>query len=290
MGDARDAVALLLTDDPQEARALAERLDGVNEERRQATRDVVAEAETAIGEVAPGAAAILVRGPWPVGIVGLVASKLVDRTGRPAVVGAELGDVIRGSCRSVAGFDLADALRACGDLFIRYGGHAGAAGFELAADRWPEFVDRFGALAAAALPADPRPELRLDLALAAAEVDYPLLHELAQLAPTGPGNPNPLVAVLGLTVTRVRAATGGHTQLTLRRRVDVLDGIAFGRADLSESVHEGDRLDVVARVMSREFGGFESLQLEIRDVAPAGWHDAPQEEPKGDPALAVVGA
>ena len=94
--------------------------------------------------------------------------------------------------------------------------------------------------------------------------------ELRRLDPTGPGNPDPLVAVEGLTVTRVRAANGGHTQLTLRKRLDVVDGIAFGRADLAEAVAEGDRLDVVARVVTRRFGGYESIQLEIRDVAPAG--------------------
>ena len=120
----------------------------------------------------------------------------------------------------------------------------------------PHSCERFLALAAAAMPSDPRPELRLDLALPAAEVDYALLREVAQLAPTGPGNPDPLVAVFGLTVTRVRAASGGHTQLTLKRRIDVLDAIAFDRADLAETVHEGDRVDVVARVMSRTFGGY----------------------------------
>ena len=114
--------------------------------------------------------------------------------------------------------------------------------------------------------------IAIDLALPASDVDYGLYRELAGLAPTGPGNPDPLVAVLGLTVTRVRAATGGHSQLTLRRERDVLDGIAFGRADIAEVVHEGDRLDVVARLTSRRFGGFESLQLDIRDVATSGSH------------------
>ena len=74
-------------------------------------------------------------------------------------------------------------------------------------------------------------------------------------------------------MTRVRAANGGHTQLTLRRRIDVLDGIAFDRPDLAQAVREGDRVDVVARVMTRTYGGYESLQLDIRDVASAGWHD-----------------
>lgn len=168
--------------------------------------------------------------------------------------------------------DLAAALEACGDLFTRHGGHAGAAGFELPADRWDAFVERFETLAAAAAPPDPRATLRIDLALPALAVDYDLHRDLGALAPYGPGNPQPLVAVLGLTVTRVRVAGTDHTSLTLRRRRDVLDGIAFGRTDIAELVGEGDRIDVVARVASRRFGGFESLQLEIRDAAPSGMH------------------
>ena len=127
------------------------------------------------------------------------------------------------------------------------------------------------------------------------DVDYPLLRELAALAPTGPGNPDPLVGVLGLTVTRVRAAAGGHTQLTLRRRVDVLDGIAFDRGDLATTLREGDHIDVVARVMSRVFGGYESLLLDIRDVASAGWYDLAADPltsavVAGDPEPTVVRA
>jgi hypothetical protein len=104
------------------------------------------------------------------------------------------------------------------------------------------------------------------------EVDYALHRDLRRLAPCGAGNPEPLVAVLGLTVTKVREAGGGHTQLVLKRRLDVLDGIAFGWPELSRSVAEGDVVDVVAQLRSRRFGGFESLQLEIRDAAPSGHH------------------
>jgi single-stranded-DNA-specific exonuclease len=204
--------------------------------------------------------------------VGLVASRLAEDRGRPAVVGADLGDTIRASCRSDGSFDLGAALEACGDLFTRYGGHAGAAGFELPADRWDAFVDRFEALARVHAPSDPRPSLRVDMAMAALDVDYGLHRELASLAPYGPGNTEPLVAVLGLTVTRVRVVGDDHTSITLRRDRDVLDGIAFGRADIAALVGEGDRIDVIARVTSRQFGGFESLQLEIRDAAPAGTH------------------
>ncbi len=271
VGEAAEAARLLLAEDPAEAAQRAEALETANTTRRDLMKTAVAEAR-ALLEGAPDAPATLVHGPWSVGIVGLVAARLAEDRGRPAVVGAELGDVIRASCRSDGSLDLGATLEACADLFIRHGGHAGAAGFELPADRWGEFVDRFTGLAANAAPRDPRTVLHVDLALPALDVDYALHRDLARLAPCGPGNPEPLVAVLGLTATRVRAATGGHSQLTLKRRLDVLDGIAFGRSDIAEVVREGDRLDVVARLTSRRFGGYESLQLDIRDVALSGSH------------------
>ena len=179
------------------------------------------------------------------------------------------------------------ALAACGDLLIRHGGHRGAAGFEIEASRWESFRERFEALAAAAGPADPRPELSVDLVLSPPELDYALHRELGRLAPTGPGNEPPLLAVVGATVTRLRATAGGHTQLTLRRERDVLDAIAFGRDDLVGRLAEGDRIDVVGRLTSRTFGGFESLQLEIRDLATAGAAGLPV--PAGSPVLAGGG-
>lgn len=270
MGEAMEAAQLLLAEDPAEAARHADALENANLARRDLTKAVVGEARALMAGSAD--AASVVRGPWPVGIVGLVAARLVEDRGRPAVVGAELGSVVRASCRSDGTLDLGAALEDCRDLFIRYGGHAGAAGFEILAETWTAFTERFLALAEATVPPDPRVSVAIDLALPAADVDYALYRDLAGLAPCGPGNPDPLVAVLGLTVTRVRAATGGHSQLTLKRDRDILDGIAFGRSDIAEVVREGDRLDVVARLTSRVFGGFESLQLDIRDVATSGSH------------------
>jgi single-stranded-DNA-specific exonuclease len=292
----------LLAETPEEAAGLAATLEAANLTRRDMMRSAIDEARSALGlpdpaavpgqvELVPetGAAAgvtvgggpeapaVLLYGPWSVGIIGLVAGRLADQTGRPAVVGTPIGDVIRASCRSDGRLNLAEILAACGDLFVRFGGHAAAAGFELPADRWPEFTERFLALVAAGGTVDPRTLLAVDLALPAAYVDYSLYRDLARLAPCGPGNPEPLVAVLGLTVQRVRAASGGHTQLVLRRERDVIDGIAFGRPDLAVALVEGDRVDVVARLASRAFGGRETLQLEVRDVAPSGSHPRARE-------------
>ena len=286
VGEALVAARLLLAEDAEEATALAAELEAANLSRRDLTKTAIAEARATLAAAAdaPDAAAgereavhadapaTIVRGPWPIGIVGLVASRLVDELGRPAIVGAELGTVIRASCRSDGSIDLGAALETCSDLFIRHGGHAGAAGFEIATDRWPAFVDRFSAIAALSSPRDPRRSVAIDIALPARDVDYALHRGLARLSPCGAGNPEPVVAVLGLTVTRSREAAGGHSQLTLKRDLDVLDGIAFGRPDLAITVHEGDRVDVVGRLTSRTFGGYESLQLEIRDVATSGSH------------------
>ena len=144
VGEAADAAALLLADDPLEAAELADRLDAANVERRQLTRDAVDAAEAAVAAMAGDeAAAVMVRGPWPVGIVGLVG---VAAGGPDRTAGGRGGRGGRRDPRFVperAGFDLAEALRACEDLFTRYGGHAGAAGFELPAERWDAFVQRF---------------------------------------------------------------------------------------------------------------------------------------------------
>lgn len=303
VGEALDAALLLLAATPEEAADLAETLEQANSTRRDLMRTAIAQARAAVGLSDPGAVpgqqalvdpaaasagdvvagagpdapAILIHGPWSVGIVGLVAGRLADETGTPAVVGTVIGDVIRASCRSDGRLHLAEALTACGDLFVRFGGHAAAAGFELPLERWPEFTERFLAAAAAQGPVDPRTPLPVDLALPAGYVDYDLYRDLERLGPCGTGNPEPLVAVLGLTVSRVRAANGGHTQLVLRRDRDVIDGIAFGRADLAAALVEGDRVDVVARLMRRTFGGLETLQLEVRDVAPSGSHPRARE-------------
>jgi hypothetical protein len=108
----------------------------------------------------------------------------------------------------------------------------------------------------------------LDLVTSAGSVDHVLFAELLPL--DGVGDEPPLLGIAGLSVARVRAANGGHTQLTLRKGMEVLDGISFGRSDLVDMLREGDVVDVAARLSSRRFGGLETLQLEVRDVAPAG--------------------
>ena len=155
VGEALEAARLLLSEDAESAATHADALEAANLTRRDLMKAAVAEARAAVANDGDEPATV-VRGPWSVGIVGLVAARLVEDRGRPAVVGADLGDVVRASCRSDGSLDLGAALEACSDLFIRYGGHAGAAGFELPVERWDAFRTRFLALAGEAAPPDPR--------------------------------------------------------------------------------------------------------------------------------------
>lgn len=270
VGDATAAARLLLAHDPIEIEALAAELETANLLRREQTQASLEEARLVAAAGDQDAGVIVVAGDWPVGVIGLVAGRLAEERGRPAVVLSRLTEPWRGSARSGAGFDLGAAFERCAELFDRFGGHAGAAGCSLPAMNLQPFHDRMLAIAAEGTPPHPLPALRLDVIVRSEDLGYPLHGELALLAPTGVGNPRPVVGISGLLVTRVRQASGGHTQITLRKGREVLDGIAFGRADLAVLIREGDLLDIAAHLASRSFGGYESLQLELRDVAPAG--------------------
>ena len=268
IGDPRVAAELLLAEDPATAERLAAELEDANRRRRALTAEAMEEARAALA-AAPDAAFIVLAGDWPVGIIGLVAGRIAEEEGRPTLVLSTAGDPWRGSARSAGGVDLAAAFATCADLFERFGGHPAAAGCHVEAEQVEALRERLEAWATASPPIDSRPSLRLDLIQSADAADYVLLRELAPLE--GAGDAPTLVGIAGLAVNRVRAANGGHTQLTLRRGREVVDGIAFGRPDLAELLTEGSEIDVVARLASRSFAGLETLQLEVRDVAPAGW-------------------
>ena len=273
MGDVATAANLLLATDAASADVLAARLEASNRERRDLTATVLDEAHTAVADLPPGP--VIISGAWPVGIIGLVAGRLAEDRGAPAIVIATGAEPWRASGRGPAGSQLAAAFEACADLLERHGGHPQAAGCQFAAAAYPALRERLlPLLTIAAGDAPPAAAgaktLLLDLAVDASEVDYRLLRDFDPLGPIAPGDPDALVGIRGLTVGRVRAAAGGHTSLVLRRGREVLDGIAFGRDDLAVCLTEGDVIDVAARLDSRRFGAFETLQLEVRDVAPAG--------------------
>ena len=272
---AQDSLNLLLAESVDDSGLLSQNLDNQNRERQDLTRKTL---ETVVGTMkAQGLDEILFAfdpGFNP-GIVGLVASRLVETYYRPAIVGQQEDGFTRASCRSIPEFHITRALDECADLLERHGGHALAAGFTVRNENVPELVQRLQDIAARELAGlDLCPVLRADLEIPLAKfrADYveTVLKYLEQLQPTGQGNPEAVFISRNLEV--VRAWTVGaekqHLRLKVRAGNILFDAIAFRQGHLAESMPKS--IDLMYMLEKNEYNGFESLQLNVRDIRPAG--------------------
>jgi len=268
LGDAMQAVRLLRASSSDEARALATRLDGENASRRDIERQIT---EAAIRQVtdspALSNARVLVVGDeaWHPGVVGIVASRLVDRFGRPAIVVGEGG---RGSGRSIPVFHLYDALARSSAHLDGYGGHQHAAGVRVKQGAFERFRD--AVIADAEQSLDARDLGRVvfhDGDLSLDDIDEALIAQLARAAPFGRANPEPVFRVRGVIPKALRELTGGHFKATLRERPR-LEAIRFG--DAARLPLFTGLLDVVGTPELNVWRGSSTVQLRLRDFAPAG--------------------
>ena len=264
LDDAGRGVRMLLAEDAAEARSLAEELDRENQARQEIERRILAEAEEeAALRVASGARGlVLAREGWHAGVVGIVASRIVERFHRPAVLVALGGGEGKGSGRSVEGFHLYDALAACRGHLARFGGHRHAAGISIEADRIPAFREAFEAHAAGRLSAeDLVPRCRIDGWVEEHEVTESAAGDLARLGPFGAGHPEPVFAMRGGAArARTVGAGGAHLKIALGR----LDAIGFGMGDRLPLCDGG--IDAAFTIGFDEWDGRRRLQLRLRDV------------------------
>lgn len=270
---------LLLEDDPVEARALAQKLDGVNRERQAVEAGVLDAAMLAAeAQLQAGHAAILVCGPYHPGVVGIVAGRLKERFNRPACVGGMTDGMIKGSGRSIAGLDLGAAVIAARQAGILQtgGGHAMAAGFGMAPGQAPAFHAWLDARLAAARAAPAQPDLPIDASVTVAGADLGLAQGLARLAPFGPGHEEPMLVLPGCRVTRTdRLGAEGNT---LRCFVEGptgarLKAIMFRAGDsqvaaLLEARARG-LVHLAGQLRAESWQGRESAGFFITDAAPA---------------------
>lgn len=273
IGDAADGLRLLLTDDPDEAIALARRLEGLNVERQSLDHRILEEALIQVeqaGDPERDAGFVLAGDGWHPGVVGIVASRVVERYGRPAFLIAFDGDVGKGSGRSISRFDLHAALHACGDLLERYGGHQMAAGLTIRRDRLDEFRERFGGIAREALgPDDLGPEQRVDLEIDLAEATYGLERMARHLEPCGAGNPSPVFGARGVRFTGRSRVGNGHLKGVLDDGETRLAAIGFQWADRVPWLADG-LVDAAFRLESDEWNGHARLQARLCALSPHG--------------------
>ncbi len=265
LDDAGRGVRLLLTADAREARALAEELDRENQARQEIERAILEEAiEDAAARVKAGARGLVLHRPgWHPGVVGIVASRIVERFHRPAVLVGALDGVGKGSGRSIEGFHLYDALAACSEHLVRFGGHKHAAGVTIEPASVPAFRQAFEAYASLTIaPEDLVPRTRIDGWVASGDVGELAATDLAKLGPFGAGHPEPVWALRGPAArARKIGAEGRHLKMLLGSGVDT---IGFGM---------GDRLDACAGEIEAaftmgfdEWDGVRRLQLKLKDL------------------------
>ncbi|HEX6510961.1 MAG TPA: DHHA1 domain-containing protein, partial [Chloroflexota bacterium] len=285
LDDAGLAFRLMTTADQGEAAALAERLRGLNEERQRLTREVLQAAREQVQAQDPGQLAHVVGGEgWPPGVVGLVAGKLVEETGKPAFV-AELGDQLcRGSARGVAGFDLVEAMSACRHLLTRFGGHSRAAGFTLERAHFGDFAHAIVEVANATLSQqDLEPVLVIDSELRMRHLTWDIYRIVQEIGPFGMGNPTPTFLIPGLRVTDARCTPKDHLRLKFRAEDgSTVDAFGFGLGHCAGWLAEQPRIDVAFELSTSRFSGFEALELRVRDLRKA--NPLPSRLPEGEGA------
>lgn len=266
-------VELFLTEDEGRAKEIALELSRANSERRATEREVTNAAEAALRELpeelraAP--AIVVAEEGWHPGVIGIVASRLVEKHHKPAVVISLDGEGGgRGSGRSIPGFDLLTGLEACAKQLVGFGGHKAAAGLEIEAENVEAFREAFGAYASSVLtPEDLRRTERVDAVVGGASLGLDLAEELRQLAPFGMGNPNVRLLVPSARVRDVRSiGEGKHSRFSLHSGSHRALGVAFGRASLG--VGEEDLVDATVRLEVNRWNGAVEPQVVLRELYP----------------------
>lgn len=273
IADAKDGVRLLLSDDDAEAATLAAECDRLNRERQALDQRIQEEAfalvERDYADPVAHPAIVLAGEGWHPGVIGIVASRVVERYGRPTFLIGLDGAVGKGSGRSIEGYDLHAALTACGDLLLRYGGHRMAAGLTVAREQVAAFRERFAAVARSQVTQDDLgPTQRVDLELPLGEVTEELERWSRHLEPCGMGNAAPVLGTRRVRLQGARTVGNNHLKATLAADGRAIDAIGFGWADRAEGLDNG-LVDVAFRLERNEFRGTSSLQARVVALSPA---------------------
>ena len=276
MKSGRAAVELLLTNDPDFAHEQAEEVNHHNEDRRDCDTETTKEALQQLQDdptYANRRSTVVYAPHWHKGVVGIVASRLTETYYRPTIVLTAGEDgIISGSARSVGGFDIYAAIDSCHDLLTNFGGHKYAAGLSMHIDDLPAFRERFEAYVAAHIqPNQLQPTLDIEAELQLGDITKSFYNVLRHLEPFGPGNPRPLFVSRRLINHRDTRAVGKereHLRLDVTDRINAITGIAFGRADMTEYIQNGNAVDICYELNENTFNHYTTIQMMVQDIQP----------------------
>lgn len=275
MGAPERAVRLLISGYEEEAKVLSEEICADNEERRRVEAEI---AEAAFADIeAKGYMkdrVVVVDGEnWHHGVIGIVASRVTERCGKPCMIISRGETEAKGSGRSIEGFSLFEAICACGDLLIKFGGHPMAAGITLKPENIEAFRKRINQYAAEHFPQMPTQTVTLDCKLNPAALSVSMAQSLTQLEPFGNGNPQPAFGLFNMELSNVTpVGGGGHLRLTLEKNGAVITAMRFNTKPEELPYHIGDKIDLAVQLEAREFRGQPSLTVIVRDMKFAAFN------------------
>lgn len=269
MGAPERAVRLLISGYEEEAEVLSEEICADNEERRRVEAEI---AEAAFADIGAKGymkdRVVVVDGEnWHHGVIGIVASRVTERCGKPCMIISRGETEAKGSGRSIEGFSLFEAICACGDLLIKFGGHPMAAGITLKPENIEAFRKRINRYAAEHFPQMPTQTVTLDCKLNPAALSVSMAQSLTQLEPFGNGNPQPVFGLFNMELSNVTpVGGGGHLRLTLEKNGAVITAMRFNTKPEELPYHIGDKIDLAVQLEAREFRGQPSLAVIVRDM------------------------
>lgn len=270
VGTAMRGIELMLTDSDSVAMGIARELEEQNRHRQDLDRGALGEAEKILDamDLDETLGIVLAREGWHPGVIGIVASRVVEQTGRPTLMIAIDGEIGKGSGRSIPAFDLHGALTECRDHFLRFGGHRAAAGITIETAKIPAFAERFNRIAQDRLSFDDlAPEIRLDLELPLSAASDELLDVLRECEPHGVGNPGPVFMTRGVRADgapRRIGENGIRTRLT--QAGGAIDAIAWDFAHRLSGIDWSAPMDIAYRLERDEYQGRARLQARIADI------------------------
>lgn len=275
MGAPERAVRLLISGYEEEAEVLSEEICADNEERRRVEAEI---AEAAFADIeAKGYMkdrVVVVDGEnWHHGVIGIVASRVTERCGKPCMIISRGETEAKGSGRSIEGFSLFEAICTCGDLLIKFGGHPMAAGITLKPENIEAFRKRINQYAAEHFPQMPTQTVTLDCKLNPAALSVSMAQSLTQLEPFENGNPQPVFGLFNMELSNVTpVGGGGHLRLTLEKNGAVITAMRFNTKPEELPYHIGDKIDLAVQLEAREFRGQPSLTVIVRDMKFAAFN------------------
>lgn len=273
IGHAIRGVQLLMTDDVHEANTIARELEELNAKRQELDRKTLEEAREMVNALHLDSTfgIVLAKDGWHPGVIGIVASRIVEEFGRPTILIALDGETGKGSGRSNSVMDLHGALTETRDLLIRFGGHRAAAGVTISRDRVSEFAERFNAVAATRLTKDDLlPEIRIDMEIAIVGANDELEKMLRHFEPFGIGNPTPVLVARGVTLAAPPRLVGQDgLKLRLSTGAGELEAIGWGLAERIAEFDIAKKVDIAFRLERDEYRGESRLQAKIADIVPS---------------------